>query len=316
MNILLIGTGPMAEEYLNIIEDLGYNYVVVGRSKKSVSNFRVKTGQSAHSGGIEAFLKKNKIEPNTKAILATGPENLIPITKRLIESGIKNILIEKPAALSIEELLENENDLKKHKGIYVAYNRRFYESVIEAEKIIENDGGLSTVKFEFTEWSHKINLIQKAPGVKENWFFANSTHVVDLAFFLAGTPITMSTFSQKGNLEWHEKSIFAGAGETSRGILFSYMANWESAGRWNIELLTCKRRIFLQPLEKLFIQKIGSTKITEHHFSNDLDVKYKPGLFLQTKAFLDQQQNAHRLKNIREHINDSKTHYQKILNSK
>ena len=42
--------------------------------------------------------------------------------------------------------------------------------------------------FEFTEWSHNIRL-KLNQQVKESWFLANSTHVVDLVFHLIGLPV-------------------------------------------------------------------------------------------------------------------------------
>ncbi len=165
--------------------------------------------------------------------------------------------------------------------------------------------------FDFTEWAHKIEALLKAPGVKENWFFANSTHVIDLAFFLAGEPFQWQAYSKSGNLNWHAKTNFAGAGVTNKGVLFSYLSNWESAGRWGIELLTEKRRIYLRPLESISIQQKGSLAVLEHSFDNSLDKLYKPGLYLQIDAFL--KGNCNHLQNIAEHIKCSKYVYSKML---
>ena len=41
------------------------------------------------------------------------------------------------------------------------------------------------------------------------------------------------------------------------GIPFSYHANWESAGRWNIEIMTKKGKYRLSPLEELHFCKLG-----------------------------------------------------------
>ena len=87
---------------------------------------------------------------------------------------------------------------------------------------------------------------------------ANSTHVVDLAFFLGGAPEKISSYVG-GKLDWHPNgSIFSGAGITKNNTLFSYNANWEAPGRWGVEVITNKSRLILRPLEKLQIQKIGN----------------------------------------------------------
>ena len=253
--ILLIGTGPMAIEYSEVLQAMGKKFTVVGRGSESAKLFKQKTEITPVIGGLNLYLKDISSIKNTIAIIATGTETLMSLILQLLNSGVEKILVEKPAAISIDELLENEQYLKPYENsIFVAYNRRFYASVFEAQKLITEDGGLESMHFEFTEWAHTIEPLKKAEGVKKNWFFANSTHVVDLAFFIAGRPKVLNAFSKSGKLHWHDKTNFVGAGETEKGVLFSYISNWESAGRWGIELLTQNRRIYLKPMENIHIQ--------------------------------------------------------------
>jgi len=310
--ILLIGAGPMAIAYAEVLKEMGRKYVVVTRSEKSASSFNEKTGVLPVVGGLSTFLETNQIEENTLAIIATGTEQLLPNLLLLIDSGIERVLIEKPAAISIEELLNHEVKLSDFSNkTFVAYNRRFYSSVIESQRLIKEDGGLLSAHFEFTEWSHKIEPLEKAPGVKNNWFFANSTHVIDLAFFIAGKPTEWAAFSKQGTLSWHNKSYFSGAGITENGVLFSYLSNWESAGRWSVELLTAKRRIYLKPLEGIEIQEKGTISLNAYDFDDSLDKKFKPGVYLQLKAFLSGDNS--RLIDCTEHIASCKDIYKRML---
>ena len=310
--ILLIGTGPMAIEYSKVLLAMNKKFIVVGRGSKSASLFEQKTGIIPELGGLDLYLKEKKLNKNTLAIIATGTETLMSIIHQLLKSGVEKILVEKPAAISIDELLDNETVLKPYNdSIFIAYNRRFYASVIEAERLIMKDGGLQSMHFEFTEWAHTIEPLQKAEGVKENWFFANSTHVVDLAFYLAGKPINMKSFSKSGKLNWHSKTNFVGAGETEKGVLFSYISNWESAGRWGIELLTENRRIYLKPMENLHVQQKGSVQVVEHEIDFSLDQNFKPGLYKQVEEFIFGLTN--RLPSIKEHIENTKKIYSLII---
>jgi predicted dehydrogenase len=309
--ILLIGTGQMAIDYTKVLQAMNKKIIVVGRGTKSAKIFKGKTGYSPVTGGVSLFLSNNKIEEGTAAIIATGTENLMTCTLKLLNAGIDKILVEKPAALSIEQLLEHEKILMPYeKSVFVAYNRRFYASVIETERLIIEDGGLQSMHFEFTEWAHIIEPLIKAYGVKKNWFFANSTHVIDLAFFIAGNPKILKSFSKSGKLDWHDKTNFAGAGETEKGVLFSYISNWESAGRWAIELLTQNRRIYLKPMEDIHVQQKGSINLIKHDFDLSLDEKYKPGLYLQVDEFISG--TSHRLPTIQEHIENAKNIYSLI----
>lgn len=87
---------------------------------------------------------------------------------------------------------------------------------------------------------------------------------------------------------WHpQASIFAGAGTTENGALFSYQANWEAPGRWSVEILTKKHRLIFKPLEKLLMQKIGSVETEFLTIDDELDTEFKPGLYEQTKRFYE-----------------------------
>lgn len=311
-NIILIGTGPMAVAYAQVLKAQKLSFQVIGRGIHSAERFENETGIKPATGGLSHFLNNNKAITGTNAIVATGTEMLMPTLLLLLRSGVNRILIEKPAALSIEELLENEKTVKPFsKQVFIAYNRRFYASVIEAESLIAADGGLQSMFFEFTEWSHKIEPLEKAKGVKENWFFANSTHVIDLAFFLAGKPKEWMAFSKEGSIKWHKKTNFSGAGITEKNVIFSYLSNWESAGRWSIELLTANRRIYLKPLEGIGAQLKGTIPVIEHFFDNKLDVQFKPGLYKQVEAFVNN--NTDRLINIEDHLYITENVYKKMV---
>ena len=311
-NIFLIGTGTMAVDYAKVLIAQGHIFVVIGRGEVSAASFHEKTGIKPISGGIENYLKNNSFPKGSYIIIATGTQDLMQVMLTVLRSGASKVLVEKPAALSIKELIKNEENLNIFKDkVFVAYNRRFYASVIEAQRLIKEDGGLQSMHFEFTEWAHKIEPLQKAPGIKENWFFANSTHVVDLAFYISGKPIDWNAYNKSGNIKWHDKTNFAGAGITEKGVLFSYISNWDSSGRWGIELLTKERRIYLKPLETIFIQPKGSVQVSDHEFVDTLDKEFKPGLFKQTEAFLNDATGS--LLNLFEHINNAKFIYTKIL---
>ena len=137
-----------------------------------------------------------------------------------------------------------------------------------------------------TEWGHVIAKYNKPQDELKNWFYANSTHVVDLAFFLGGTPVEMTSF-YKDEADWHKPINFAGAGRTDKDVLFNYQANWDAPGRWAVELLTANHRIYLKPMEQLQLQDKGSVKVYPVEIDDHLDKEFKPGFYLETVAFLN-----------------------------
>ncbi len=287
--VWLIGAGIMALDYAKVLQELEQDFIVVGRGEKNALTFEEKTGKSVICGGLDAFLASKPNLP-TVAIVGVGIENLAQTTISLMKYGVRKILLEKPGIGYPNEIYElSEIAQKTNTTVALAYNRRFYASTQKAQEIILADGGVTSFHFEFTEWSHLIANLDKTEAEAQNWFLGNSTHVIDLAFYLGGKPTEMQSFVKGQNeLAWHQKSaIFTGAGETEQGALFSYMANWLAPGRWSVEILTRKHRLIFRPMEKLQIQKIGSVAIEMvENIDYSLDEKFKPGLFLQTKAFL------------------------------
>lgn len=277
----------MAVDYAKVLKELEVIFLVIGRGPQSAKAFRDTTGLEVITGGLLDYLSINPPVPS-HAIVAVGVEKLYETTLQLLNYGVKAILVEKPVGLNKQEIEKLYQKAKENNAqVLVAYNRRFYASVLKAQKIMAEDGGVTSFNFEFTEWAHAIEPLKKAEGVKEKLFLNNSTHVVDLAFYLGGRPKEICAFTA-GGLAWHPAaSIFSGAGVSETGALFSYQANWESAGRWSVEMLTKNHRLILRPMEKLQIQKNGSVAIGFADCDYALDEKFKPGLLLQTKNFIN-----------------------------
>lgn len=284
--LLLVGCGYMGAEYAAVLQALGVDFCVAGRSQQSAETFFHKTGIRPAPGGLETFMNAQSAPPQ-EAIVAVSFESLYPAVKLLLQSGVKRILVEKPGGVTYEQIQEL-SQMAEQLGsqVFIAYNRRFYASVIQAKRCIAEDGGVSSFRFEFTEWAHKIGLLDKPPIQLRHWFLGNSTHVIDLAFYLGGMPAVMNSYTA-GSLDWYDKaSSFSGAGLTVDGVPFSYHADWESAGRWSVEILTKKRKLLLCPLEELRSQPRGLLTVEKLDIEDTLDINYKPGLYRQTSAFL------------------------------
>ena len=311
-NIVLFGTGPMAMAYTKVLQHLNANFTVVGRSEEGANKFHEQTGIAAIPNGVSGWLKKG----NTKAdygIIAVSFECLANTAVELIGTGIRNLLLEKPAGLTIQEI-KSVCERAKETGtqVFVGYNRRFYASVIKAKKLIEDDGGVLSFNFEFTEWCDRIPEKLKYSDTGKNWFLANSSHVADMAFYLGGEPKELHACAAGGN-DWHPTAtIFSGAGVTQAGALFSYQANWDAPGRWGLELLTRHNRFILCPLEKLKVQKLNSIHTEDINIDDQLDIAFKPGVYRQTKSFIEDIPDAPFI-DIKKHYENVTTHYKNIL---
>lgn len=283
--ILLVGLGNMGKEYHKILSAMKIPYTAIGRSEKNAQEFEKITGHKAYFGGIDQYIKDNEMNFQT-AILAVQAEYGSECAVALLRSGVKRLLVEKPCGLTCEQMDNIIREAEKNQAkVIVAYNRRFYASVVAAEKIIEEDGEITSIKFDFTEKGFKDE--ESIEGL----LIGNSTHVIDLAFWFAGIPKQISAYN---NIIYKEKMRveFAGAGMTEKDILFSYTANWKAPGRWSVEVMTPLHRLIFSPMEKLQVQDLNSFTVKEVDIDDTMDTQFKPGLYQEVHMFLNDIANS------------------------
>ncbi len=284
-SLWLVGSGGMAAAYAKVLLAQERAFAVIGRGSASAEAFEQNTGVSVRQGGLsDAIATQGAPE---RAIIATPIGNLAAHARELIEAGTKALLIEKPAALHSSEIRDlAEMAGKAGADVFIAYNRRFFTSVQHVRQMIEEDGGLLSFTFDFTEITERVLSRERPEEVLSRWLLANSSHVIDLAFHLGGIPKDWQAFTH-GSLDWHPSAaVFTGAGITEKDAAFSYAANWSGPGRWGVELVTAKRRLILRPMERVAVVNAGSMDEEHPDFDYSLDTDYKPGIYLQTQAFL------------------------------
>lgn len=286
-SICIVGSGKMAGEYARTLTALKKNFFIIGRDKKELNFFYRKYGVKVYHGGLKKTLLK-EIMINS-VIVATTIDNLAECCCDLINHGATNILLEKPGALSINSLKKIKRlSLKRKVKIHIAYNRRFYQSIITLKRMIKKDEYITSCFFDFTEKTASIEKSNLSKKVKSKMIYSNSSHIFDLVFYLCGYPKEIKSFINR-KLDWHPSAAcFSGSGKTNKNIIFSYFADWGSAGRWKIDLRTNKRNYILQPLEDLCLMEKNNFKVVKIPNSSKLDKLYKPGIYLQTKAFLSE----------------------------
>lgn len=284
-NLVLVGAGGMARSYFDVLVAQSVKFDVVCRSENTAIRFLRETGKDIRSGGIELALDGSC--RYSHAIIATAAEDLSAVAEKVIDAGIPHVLVEKPGALYLGDLERLEARARAAKvNVYVAYNRRYYASVRKLRELARADGGIQSLHFDFTEWSDSIAPLTKGDGVKERWFLANSTHVVDLAFFLCGRPLQLSGTTQ-GGMPWHPAaSRFAGMGVTEQDVTFTYRADWDAPGRWGLSIFTKNFKLDLCPLERLQITSRNSLDSYFELLDDDLDITFKPGLYRQVASFI------------------------------
>ena len=313
MSIWLVGAGTMASTYAKVLSSLTNRSVtIIANTPIRSKVLAEKYGMNYFAGGLQNALKSLPI-PDA-AIIALPVDILAKAAYELVVAGVSKVLIEKPGCLSSDELLPIITAVKKHENfVAIAYNRRYLSSVIEARKRIKSAEKILSVNFEFCEDAPRIEALSTPLLIKEKWLLANSSHVIDLAFHLCGQPSEIRS-EISGSLGWHPKGAdFRGTGITNKGANFSYLADWRGPGRWGLEIILPNERLILRPIEKLSVMQRGSFEPKQIKIEDQLDKDYKPGLYLQTKAFLSDEIDA-TLVTLEEQFNLIKNVYNPISN--
>ena len=285
-SLLLVGAGGMSVAYAQVLAALDQPFTVFGRGAESAATFEAATGVPVGTGPLGDQLESTASVPEA-AIVSVNATYLADVTAQLAHAGVKRLLVEKPAALDVEEL-EDLVSVAADTGadIWIGYNRRYLASVRAARRMVAEDGGVLSVKCDFSEPSRRIATLVKPQRELDTWFYGNSSHVVDLALHFVGDCDLASGLVASG-VPWHPAAgVFVGHAHGVDGALLSWFANWIGPGRWGVEVATPERRLILQPLEQLRVQSHDGFQEVPVELDASLDQTHKPGLMLQVRAFL------------------------------
>lgn len=298
-----------------MLNRLNVKTLFIAKNEDSVNKFKAVYPEEK----VITFHKLNEIDKKSfeiprKAINAVSIESLVNTSTLLIDMGVENILIEKPVDFSYKKIkkLKKLGELK-NVGLYVAYNRRFYDSIIELKKLIyQRREEIIYCQIEVSEpiinWTGYMKELFDSSFEKA--FIAQSTHVLDLAFHLIGTPRKMNFH----RINSGEVTNLFGSGVTQKNIGFTYSGSWGAPGNWQIEITTKCRKYVLNPLEELSVCEYKKSEsrflpITQKMWSQDHDL-YKPGLMREVETFCNGNYDDHC--DLKTHLNNFKV-YKKIV---
>jgi len=290
--VLLVGCGKMGVDYAQVLSRIGINFTVIGRSVSGVEKFKKLTGKEGIPGGLQSFLSKRvTFTKPFSVIVCVNSAEVVNVVNQLYQAQISGLiqicgmLLEKPLAVEPQQALRVVRQIQDTAiQAYVAFNRRYYPAVRQLKSIIDDEGGVEYVHFEFNEWEERFEKAVLSSLITEyeanNWEFVTGCHVIDMAFFLAGgIPIDVHCISTSGNLPpmtYHTKSsVFGGAASTSTGSLVAWKTYFRHRAPWKVEILTAsKTKYELNPIETLF-------KVDSSNNAEDITVpppKYYAGL--------------------------------------
>lgn len=267
----------MAREYLKVLKALQCDVLVAGRDAGRARGLAEEFGYASSGGGTQV-LKDVQAAEFDWAINAVSIESLFEISMACMEHGLHRILVEKPGAFNRRQLEEILSKAGSGDGIRIAFNRRFYNSVLKLEERAAADGGIVGCFFDFTDREKDVIHNPRNGKVVARWGWCNAIHVIDTAFHLIGPPLDL-TASREGSWPAHPSgTVFAGSGRTGQ-CLYSYFATWSGGGRWNVEVSTSAGRYRLSPLEELAFCRKNQFAWESVPLGDNDDDTFKPGMF-------------------------------------
>jgi predicted dehydrogenase len=283
IRVAFAGAGNMAEEHAKVFLALDHVQLVgvTSRTKARAIKFADQFSISEVCSSIPELYQRT--EPDLLVIAVPELE-----TKSVAFAAFDfpwRILIEKPAGYNLDEgnLILNRAE-EKNVEVYVGLNRRFYSSAIQI-----SDGLLaspSEKRFIYVQDQQSVQdaiNIGQPQIVAENYMYANSIHLIDLIpLFCRGKPTSINNI-----LPWRgcETERVLSVIHFSDGDIAVYDGVWKGPGPWSCSVSTTAARWTMQPLEELQVQFSGERK-REQLSIDDVDLKFKPGLFKQNVAVI------------------------------
>lgn len=270
---LIVGGGIIGFEYAKICARLQVDATILSRSV----NVEYNPEKINCISGEICDLPLNYIQKFSHIIIAVQPRYTFSILRHLLEHTKAHILVEKPVCLSSKDFECLHVDQFEER-VYVAFNRRSFESTKSARAII-GEKPIISMEVCFTEMKDRM---KGSDDEIRLWGMCNTIHLFDMAFYLAGIPDNVQTVrSTIGDVD-----SYSVTGNLPNGLV-SMNAHWGGPGNWSISVATPDEKLFFDPLEKLRVQKSGSFQKDEITFDPEINRGFKDGFYAQTVDFLN-----------------------------
>ena len=279
INIGVIGTSPIAEEHIKVIQHIS-NFNILGITSKTNKNSK-KIAAKYNIKKIYNNYMEMVLDPKIKAILIIVSADQAYEVLTAIIPFKKPIFIEKPICINLSQASKLASKMKTYKTLnMVGYNRRHYSVFHKGLKIIKDHGELYGITIEGHERYWNLENI-KNKKILDNWHFINSSHTIDLIRFFGGEIENFKNHSYKSILKKNDQLLLSF--KLKSGAIGSYTSHWFSPGGWSVKLFGNGVTIIYQPLENgITINKKFERKIIK---PNKYDVLFKPGFYAQMIGF-------------------------------
>lgn len=170
-------------------------------------------------------------------VIASSISSLLPMLRAAIELN-KPILVEKPIAIDPFEFTDLAK--KNTDKVLVAYNRRFYSSVLKARDFAMQKENIH---------AHMV-LPEKVDKLSANPLdpvFRNSVHGIDILQFIFGKLKVLNTLVNSKSEKYCGRQAWL---KSEHGHTISLQMNWNSPANFSLNIEDGRERFQLLPFEK------------------------------------------------------------------
>jgi hypothetical protein len=292
----LVGSGKIALEYARVIDSFNHKIEVIVTKNKSRSK-KTLIRKYKIQNEIDDFESALKKFPQIDFwIICNATEYLVQNLKIAIKYKVK-FLIEKSILIKSKNLKKITNNLKEHEieNFFVAYNRNFYDFIIQLIQILKNDAPkkiIINMADPFTQIIKKRGIKFKRNLVKfmtSHWIALILKILENLNYKIQLKNIIK--FFSKGYLGY--KFLYFKVKKSKKEILINFNLIPDNPSNTSISFYG-KKNIILSPIEKIHINSGIKKKMTNNQNiyvpivnSKKTSDKFKPGFKLMYKSFFE-----------------------------
>lgn len=260
LNLAYIGTGNISNFHIPAFRKAGFHISSISSRKNSKNLIKFAKKQNIKNI-IPDWNDLLELTDEYDAIMIAAETK---ITASILEKTLKTkkpILVEKPVSNNSEIIKKLVN--KNQNNIFVAYNRRHYQSTQFAKKFVDSK------PFVFANFT--------LPESTHQSLYQNGCHVIDLLnYFFQDKKLEYISPIMSGKKQSGFISIF----KTKRGDIINMISNWKSPSNFKIEFIYKNEKIEMSPIEKAYFYN-GLTVVEPD--KNNVVRRYVPNLIKESK---------------------------------
>ena len=199
LGVGIIGCGLIGHKRAKAISNLTnkFKFIATYDTDKHRSSSLAAAHKAITASNIDEFLGNRDIDV---VIIATLHDSLAELTVKALKAG-KHVLVEKPAARNVEELLPVIDLILDTKlKVHVGFNHRYHKSLLKAKELVEG-GVLGDLMFIRARYGHGARL-----GYEREWranpelsgggeLIDQGPHLIDLSRWFLGEFIEVQGFA-------------------------------------------------------------------------------------------------------------------------